>query len=285
MNVAIQKTISSNSQSLERFRIFILFLLIFAFPSFLFSEPRIISLLPSQTELLCELGYQKNLVGVSDLCNFPLDVASLPKVGALELDLEKIVSLKPNYIVDLNHAHEKYKSAFEKLGMIYLDYVLLKFNEILPVAASLSADLGNPERGEIFSRKWNEKLGKVSAKRERTRRVYIEVWDSPIQAAGGGSFISDLITLSGGKNIFQEVESPYPIINAESVIKNDPEIIILTYPIKNPLSIFSRPGWESLSAAKSKSVIPTDPDIFVRPGPRCIEAIEKLSNILDSTSK
>ncbi|MBF0548126.1 MAG: ABC transporter substrate-binding protein [Candidatus Riflebacteria bacterium] len=243
---------------------------------------RIVSLLPSQTELLCELGFKKNLVGISNYCNFPPDIASLPKVGAQELDLERIVSLKPNFIVDLNHGHEKYKPSFDKLGMIYLDYPLLKFDEIPIVAASLSADLGCPESGKRFALDWVEKLRSATVTKEKVKRIYVEVWDSPIQAAGGGSFINDLIARAGGKNIFCNVTIPFPLVSAEAIIAGDPEIIILTYSSPNPLSIGSRIGWDGLSAVKTKSIISVEPDIFERPGPRCIEAIKRLSEIFDS---
>ncbi|MBF0410081.1 MAG: ABC transporter substrate-binding protein [Candidatus Riflebacteria bacterium] len=257
-------------------------ILCFLIPSQASAKSRIVSLLPSLTELLCELGYSDQIVAVTTLCNYPAEIASQARIGAMELDLEKIVGLKPDYIFDLNRAHEKYRTIFEQFKIKYIDLQLIKIDEIPQAAVLLSSTLGNPEKGVKFADEWKKKISDLQKVVPSPRKVYVEIWDSPIQAAGGTSFINDLVKIAGGKNIFEHTESPFPLVSMEKVITENPDVIILAYPAQDPLSISSRPGWQNIPAVKSKSIFKVDPDIFTRPGPRCLKAIEILVKILDS---
>ena len=93
---------------------------VFALPGF-GGEARIISLVPEITEFLLEMGGGNALVGVSDTCALPGDTALIPRVGSIELNMEKIVALKPTAIFDLNGAHKRYELLFRQLSLTYVN--------------------------------------------------------------------------------------------------------------------------------------------------------------------
>jgi len=264
-------------------KILLFALLILTSPNFASErEHRIISLMPSQTELLFYMGFGENLVGVSDYCNFPPEVKNLPKIGGLELNLEQIVLLKPSVIVDLGGMHQKYAFFFQQVGIKYTDYRINSLDDIPSAAVSLAHDLRKPERGERFRKQWKETINGLSPMPQISPKVYVEIWDEPIQSAGPSSFIGEMIEKVGGKNIIPQDIQNYPIVNPEQIIKANPDFILIAYPIPDIEKIYERPGWSEISAIRRKNVIKLDYDIFVRPGPRCLEGMKMLSKIFSS---
>lgn len=263
---------------------FILFFLIFLLPMQLWASegPRVISLMPSQTELLCEMGFGKNLVGVSDFCNYPPEIRKVEHVGAVELNLEKIVGLHPTIIMDIDGMHRRYSLFFHQVGLKFVNYAVKQLSDIPKAARKMAEDLGSPEKGTAFAEKWEAGLAAVQGTKIGSPRVYVEIWDAPLQAAGKTSFIGEMVEFAGGKNIFSDGDSPFPVIDSERVIKSNPEIILLVYPLGSPQKIASRPGWADITAVRKGNVRCLDADLYVRPGPRCLEAIKDLSIIFQA---
>lgn len=240
---------------------------------------RIVSLMPSQTEMIFALGAADRVVGVSDYCSWPPQVASLPRVGALELNFERLAMLKPDLVVDLNGAHARFKPQFERLGIPLRDYRIDRLEDIPSAAVALAHDLGNPEQGRVFVSSWNEQMNAISPA-SPSRRVYIEVWDTPPQAAGGSSFVGELLSRAGGVNAFEHAGTLFPLVDSETVVAFDPELILLVYRNSDPTTIGRRSGWKNVTAIRRNAIASLDPDLFVRPGPRCIVAIRHLIDVL-----
>jgi len=242
-------------------------------------ETRIVSLVPSQTELLFEMGFGKSLIGVSNFCNFPPEIASLPRMGGVELDLERIVSLKPTIVMDIDGMHRRYELFFRQIGLKFKDYPIKHLADIPAAAKQMAADLGEPERGVAFEKKWNEELNAITKHFDHSPRVYLEIWDTPLQAAGPASFMGEMIQIAGGKNIFSDSDGSYPVVDPEEVLKANPEVILLAYPLGSIQTVAKRPGWSEITAIRKGNVRPLTNDSFVRPGPRCLNAIRELSEI------
>jgi len=123
-----------------------------------------------------------------------------------------------------------------------------------------------------------EKIRKKYAGVKDRKRVYVELWYSPVTTAGKGSFVSDMIEIAGAKNVFDDVGKPYPQVSGESVVERDPQIIIIGYMLEKENKeayIKNRPGWESVSAVRGGHVYSDiDPDLFLRPGPRLVDGLE-----------
>ena len=243
---------------------------------------RIVSLMPSQTELIFALGAGDRVVGISDHCSWPPQVASLARVGAMELNLERLVMLNPDLIVDLNAAHARFHSQIARFGIPLRDYRIDRLEEIPSSALLLSRDLGIPDRGELFVADWHRRLEAVIPA-SPSRRVYLEVWGSPPQAAGGGSFIGGLLRRAGAVNVYEQSGSLFPLTDSETVVRFDPEVIFLVYHQSDPATIGRRSGWSGLSAVRHGAVHSLEPDPFVRPGPRCLDAVRHLAEVLRAT--
>jgi len=246
------------------------------------ARQRVISLMPSQTELLFALGFGDRVVGVSDHCNEPAAVRSLPKVGAMELNLERIVGLRPDLIVDLDSMHEQYRLFFDRVGIPYRTYPLRRLDDIASVAGAMAADLGDPAAGTRFLASWTAQWPARVATGAGRLRVYAEIWDSPPQGAGNGSFIAEVIERAGGGNILDGAPVPFPLVSAEEVVRRNPDVILLLYPTPDPTLITRRPGWDQVTAIKRGRIFVLNQDLYVRPGPRCPEAVASLAALLEA---
>ncbi len=243
------------------------------------SEIRVISLVPSQTEMIYALGLEACMVGRSDYCNFPPEAQQKPSIGNMELNIEKIVSLRPTLLLDTNGMHQRYAPLFQQLGLRYVNMPTTSLQQVKEAATKVADLLGNPEAGARFSEDWDARLRRISpAPSEKPVSVYFEIWDTPAQAAGDSSFIGEIIRQAGGRNIYAG-QSDYPVVNPETLLKEDPAVILLSYPVTSLENIKKRPGWSTLRAIKSNNLYALDQDLFVRPGPRNLNAVDRLHEI------
>ena len=240
---------------------------------------RIISLVPSQTELLFAMGFEKNIVGVSDYCNFPPEAQTKEKIGDMELKIERIMLLRPTILVDVNNMHKKYEPLFRQLGLNYVNFSLTRLEYLPKVALELAEILGAKEKGEVFVDHWNSKTSSMELPAPANKiKVYMEIWDTPMQAAGKNSYIGDMISKAGGTNVFQD-SNDFPVVNSENIISSNPDVILVAYPLPDLKSISNRPGWKNLNAVKNKQIYPLDQDLYVRPGPRNVDGLKNLNRI------
>lgn len=258
-----------------------IFLLLIISAFSLQAEPdiRIISLVPSQTELLYHLGLGDLIVGTSDYCNYPPEADKTVKVGALELNIERIMSLRPSMLLDVNNMHKKYAPLFAQLGLNYVNFKVNRLEQLPQMAKEICEMVGKPDKGIKFNAEWQGKIAEMAASTSDNRpTVYFEIWDTPLQAAGSNSYIGDIIRASGGKNALAD-SGDFPVVNPETIIKADPDIIVVAYPLPDLKAIGKRPGWQSLRAIKNRQIFALNQDIFIRPGPRNLAALEELGKI------
>jgi len=242
---------------------------------------RVISLVPSQTEMLFHMGLGEHIQGISDYCNYPEETRSKPKVGALELNIERIMALRPTLLVDVNNMHKKYALLFAQLGLNYVNFTVTRMDQLPKMGEELSRLIGKPEKGIEFAEAWKRKISEISVASSTKRpSVYFEIWDTPMQAAGYNSYIGDMIRTAGGDNILADM-SEFPVVNSETVLNADPDVIIIAYPLTDKESIAHRPGWNTLRAIKNRQIHTLDQDLLIRPGPRNLKALEQLRNIVD----
>lgn len=249
-------------------------------------EPqRIISLAPSNTELLFALGLGSRVVGVSDYTTYPPEATQLPSVGGMPLNHEKIVSLAPDLILAAGITTQEDLAKLEELEQPVLVLNPTDIEGILSnflLAGKATGTKG--KAGEIVAQmreEWEAILEKTKEVEERPR-VFVEL-DETLYTVAPGSFIDPLITMAGGVNIAADVkDNPYPQFSAEEVIKRDPQIIVLAdaaYGV-TPESLKARPGWSVITAVKNEAIYPIDPDPISRPGPRVIEGLRSLAKIV-----
>ena len=247
---------------------------------------RIISLIPSSTEIIFAIGYGEEVIAVSNYCNYPAkEIDGLPKIGDQNLNIEKIISLKPTILVDTNGIHKKYEAIFNKLHLNYVNLSIKQLEDIPLEAARLAEMLGNKNKADSFIEKWNLEISRLSTNKDMSiPKIYMEIWNNPIQAVGGNNIMDSIITTAGGKNALENIKD-FPVVNSEILMVANPDIIILAYPDANIESVKKRPGWKSIKAVKNNQIFAINQDTIVRPSPRNIEAIKEINNYINKVEK
>lgn len=249
---------------------------------------RIISLSPSNTEVAFALGLGERIVGVTEYCNYPPEALEKDIVGGFSTpSIEKVIELEPDLIL-ASTIHEEEVPRLEELGIPVLVVEASSLNELYASMSLVAEITGVISAGEEVIASMQQRIQAVQdvvsvIDDEDKIRVYYEVYSDPLMSAGSGAFITDIITLAGGINIFGDVDENYPQISAEVVAERQPDIIL--FPDYHGTADFvlegmaDRPGWESVPAVLEFRVYAMSDDTFARPGPRAVEAIEEAARI------
>jgi iron complex transport system substrate-binding protein len=245
------------------------------------SPLRIVSLLPSLTETVCELGRCDRLVGVDRYSNYPDSVQKLVQVGGgLDPNIEAIVALKPDVVL-----MAKSSRAGERLEALGLKVVALEpktHADVQRVMLKIGALLEVPDAQRI----WRDIDAGVSAAARslppsvRGLRVYFEVNQGPY-AAGESSFIGETLSRFGVRNIVPAKLGPFPKLNPEFVVRANPTLIMVSQSNVNGLQ--ARPGWHSIRALREGRLCvfsTQEANVMVRPGPRMAEAARLMAQCI-----
>ena len=267
------------------FRRFLLSILIFFFlANFLFSYDRVVSLSPSGTEILFALGLNDKLVARTDFCNYPEEAKKIDSVGGFDgksFSIENILSFNPDFVYLTNVMHNHLVNTLESLGIkVYLSDVN-SIEDIFVEIKEVSKLFGIEETGKNYVDKMSLELGDIK-KDKIQKTIYCEIFNSPFLTCGKKSFINDIIEYAGGKNIFDFLDSSYPQVSEEIIIISNPQIILAPdYSETDLEKIYYRNAWQNIDAIKNKKIFSVSGDIFTRPGPRVVEAVKLLKEILN----
>jgi len=246
---------------------------------------RIVSLLPSLTETVCELGQCQRLVGVDRYSNWPASIGKLPRLGGgLDPNIEAVVALKPDLVLLATSSR-----AAERLQALGLNVVALEprsLADVRRVLAQVAQVIGLPEAdGQRAWFRIETALGTVAQSippRSRGASVYFEVSSGPY-AASEASFIGEMLARLGSRSIVPAAMGPFPKLNPEFVVRADPDVIMIGD--ENFAGLGGRPGWAALRAVRDQRVCvfaPAQADILVRAGPRLVEAARLMAGCLAS---
>jgi cobalamin transport system substrate-binding protein len=250
----------------------------------------IISLAPSNTELLYGVGAGDQIIAREDYSNFPEAALELPSIGnTQEQNLEIIVSLEPDLVLAADINAPEQIAAIEDLGITVFQLGnptdLDGLYENMRTVAELT---GHEEETETWIETAKARVATVEetiAQAETTPTVFYELdatnptspWTS-----GAGTFIDTLITMAGGENIAGGMEAAWAQFSQEELIIQDPQIILLGDAMWgiSPEMVAERPGWEELTAVVNAQVLPFNDDLVSRPGPRLIDGLEALAQAI-----
>lgn len=245
------------------------------------SPQRIVSVLPSLTETVCELGQCHRLVGVDRYSNHPASVRRLPQVGGgIDPQVESIVALRPDVV--LMSSASRGVQRLEALGLRVLTFETRNAAEARSVMLRLGELLQVPDAPRL----WQAIEASVAdAARSLPRqqpplRAYYEV-STGGYAAGPTSFIGELMTRMGLQNIVPAEQGPFPRMNPEYVVRADPDLILIG--VRNAHGLENRPGWRSMRAVREQRVCifsTEESDVLVRPGPRMAEAARVMARCI-----
>jgi iron complex transport system substrate-binding protein len=253
---------------------------------------RIISLAPSNTEILFAIGAGNQVVGRDEVSDYPEAAKKVPSVGGGfgQLDTEKIVSLQPDLVLAAAITAPEQVQALEKLNLkVYYLPNPTDLNSLyanLDTVAQLTGHL--PEAQALIQ----SLKGRVAAVEQKVAPlsthplVFYELDSTDPNApwtSGPGTFIDTLINMAGGTNLGHILSSDWAQVNVETLIQQNPDIILLgdyTYGNVKPQDVIAREGWKDIKAVKDGQVFPFDDNLVSRPGPRLVDGLEALAKIL-----
>ena len=247
---------------------------------------RIVSLLPSLSETVCELGYCERLVGVDRYSTFPAALQKLPQVGGgVDPNVEMIVALRPDVVLIAKST----RAAAARLESLGLKVVALEPKTHADVQRVM-LKVGQLLEAKDAQRIWRAIDAGVSAAAQslpasvRGTRVYFEVNAGPY-AASEASFIGETLTRLGAKNIVPASLGPFPKLNPEYIVRANPDVILIGQ--SSAASLSTRPGWQSIRAMREQRMCVfamDEANVLVRPGPRMAEAARIMARCLEAKS-
>jgi iron complex transport system substrate-binding protein len=252
----------------------------------------IVSLAPSNTEILFAIGAGKQVVGRDAFSDYPAEAKSITDVGGGygELNMEMIVSLKPDLVLAAPLTTGEQVKAMESLGLTV--YVLpnpTDFQGLYTNLQTVAQLTGHPDQAAGLVKDLQQRVASVQQKIATTPNrplVFYELDSTDPNApwtAGAGTFIDTLITLAGGKNLGDSLGSDWAQISIEALITQNPNVIILgdyTWGGMTPEKVRARAGWETLAAVKNGQVYTFDDNLVSRPGPRMVDGLEVMARLL-----
>ncbi|HEY3311243.1 MAG TPA: cobalamin-binding protein [Anaerolineales bacterium] len=253
---------------------------------------KIISLAPSNTEILFAIGAGKQVIGRDDYSDYPAEAKSLPSLGGLDkYNNEQLVALKPDLILMAEINSPEQAKQLESLGLNVFYLANPKTLEEMYTNLSLIARMtGHEQDASALVDTLKTRVAAVDEKIKaaNTKPVVFYELDSTDPAKpytiGAGTFIDQLITRAGGQNLTTAagVKDSYPQLSIEQIVSADPDFIILGDSMWGVTveSVGMRPGWEKLKAVAAKQVYPFDDNTASRPGPRLVDGLEALAKLL-----
>jgi len=250
---------------------------------------RIVSLAPSNTEILFAVGAGDQVVGRDEFSDYPEEAKALPSIGGSfgEYNVEAIVALEPDLVMAAEINTPELVKQLEDLGLtvyylgnpLTLEEMYSKLETVAELTGHDVSELVSSLQSRVAA--VDEKIATLSAR----PNVFYEIDASDPSKPytyGPGTFGDLLITRAGGYNIGNVTTDPYPQLSLEQIVVENPSIIILGDSMwgVTPESVLERAGWESIEAVNANQIFPIDDNLISRPGPRLVDGLEALAKIL-----
>lgn len=251
------------------------------------SIQRLISLLPSATELVVALGAAERLAARTDQDSAP-ELAHLPSVGgSVDASAERIAALAPDLVLvwDIPDARSL-RWQLERMGVRTRSVKSETLVEMRAAIRELGALLGLAARAESLTAAIDDTLAAVRADRAGAPEpsVFVLLWPDPPITASTGTFLHEIIEIAGGRNAFADLPSRWPTVSLEAIVLRDPDIVLWPRggPSRAPADLAQRAGWREVPAVRAGRVVVVDADLFTRSGPRVARAARVMARTLDS---
>ncbi len=276
------------------------FLLLLALAFAAQAEPkRIVSTVPGLTEILFALGLGDRVAGVSEYCRYPAEAQRKPKTGSfLQPNLEAIAALRPDVVLIIRNP-VRLGTRLEAMGLRVKELDLETMPGILEAITEIGALTGRERQAAALRASIEARMNAVRKAVKVRRRVVFLVGRTPqrlegMVAVGPKSYLEELMKLAGGDNVFADAPAMYPKISVEQLLARDPEVIFEMGDSvhegmegsryrEDVLAVWARMG--GLRAVREKKVFPLHEDIFVVPGPRFVEAAERLLGMIGGAGR
>lgn len=247
------------------------------------SPVRVVSLAPSITEIIFALQEGSRLKGVTQHCDFPPEVQSLPRIGSyVHPDLEKIVALKPDLCIATKDGNPQ--EVVDRLSALNIAVYVVNprnLNTIMDTILEIGSLLKADEKARLLTNDMRSRIDKVKLRVSSSARrlgVFFQIGITPIVSVGTNTFIHELITTAGGRNL-AEGTTNYPRFSREQVVTLKPDVIIISSMTRG--QVFEKVKaewnrWGNMPAVVNQRIFIVDSNILDRPTPRLVEGLEML---------
>jgi iron complex transport system substrate-binding protein len=245
---------------------------------------RVISLAPHVTEMLFAAGGGSHVVGVVAYSDFPEEAKKIPQIGSnREVDLERIMALKPDLIVVWRHgSSERQIEMVRKLGVPIFHSEPQKLDDIPDSLARLGQLMGTDKVAAPAAAELRQQLASLRGRyaNRPTVRVFYQVWDKPLYTLSGKHIVSDALHMCGGENVFAKLPVTAPVVSVEGVLQENPEAIFATAE-KNYGGVSMWKPYGTLLAVRNDNLFTIDGNLVNRSGPRMIQGAAQLCEKLE----
>lgn len=253
---------------------------------------RIISLVPSSSEILGALNLQNRVVGVDYYTSYPPALAKLPKVSDVngKYNIEQIEFLKPDLVLSYGGLTKQYDRQLQSLGLRVVDLPIANLEQVLQQILVVGRLTFKQSAAQALVNQLQQQIDQIKKAVAGTTapRVMMEIDDSAPgkpYVFGGGSYGDELLQDANGVNIFHGDTSNggYPQVTDEAVIAANPQFVILTEDPAfggNPAQVYKRPNWDGIEALKMHQVYRINVNITQQAGPRLVEGLQCLAQLI-----
>lgn len=248
---------------------------------------RVVALAPSITEIIFALGQEDRLKGVTTYSNYPPAALALPKVGTyIRLDLERIVALAPDLCIAIKDGNPK--AAVDRLTELNVPVYTVNpvdIEHVIRAVIEIGGLLNAEENAHRLADEMHTRVQRVKSQTAHAThrpRVFFQIGIAPIVSVGTKTFINELIVLAGGDNIAAG-STAYPRFNREQVLALAPEVIIISSMTRGASFEQIKQEWQNwpkIPAVQHQRIYIVDSDLFDRPSPRLVEALEMLVKLI-----
>jgi len=246
---------------------------------------RIVSLSPSNTEILFAIGAGDKVAGVTEYCDFPPEAKKIDRVGGYSTpNIEAIVNKNPDLVVASYGNGEDSIKRLKELGLTVMVLHPKSLQDVLEGIWLVGKATGYEKNAEELVQELKERINTVKKKsaripEEEKPRVFWLMWYPELWTAGDGTFFDELVRLAGGENIAHDLEG-WKIISKETVLARDPQIIFCSRMGEKQSflqKVLADPQLSQIDAVKNGWVYELEQNIIERPGPRIVVGLEKIS--------
>ena len=245
---------------------------------------RVFSVIPSLTESVTALD--PGVLIARTRFDQAQALAHLPSLGdAIRPNLEALVRLEPDLVISWDDPDQR--TFADQVGALGIPVYRANVQTIADVRSHLrrlGVLLDRAERAEALVDSLDQALARVAAAVQGRERVsvYYSVWHDPPQTAGPRTFIDEVIEYAGGRNVFGDASTAWPLVSLEAILQRNPDaLVIARHTGDQPAAPWlDRPGWRELEAVRNRRYLVVDGDLFNRPGPRVAEAALQLARFL-----
>jgi len=245
---------------------------------------KIVSLTPSNTELLFALGVEDKIVGVSEWTDYPPEATSLPVVGAFnDPNVELILEKQPDLVLAGNKLQAESLNKLEELGIPFAAIEGTTYEEVLETITLVGKLVGKEDKAKEIVDTMVAKANSIKeavSSAEKPTVYFVLYYGQDNYTSGPGSFVNELIEMAGGDPITKDAPVPWPNYSMEKLIEKDPDIILVSSDVGDIEGVKNAEGYRDLTAVKEGRVYMIESGPVMRPGPRLADGLESIAKIL-----